>query len=60
MGRKSKGDRHKIIRCKPEAAALSKRDTVSLGCRIGDYIGWLVCRHVDVPMNCPIGGSKTC
>ncbi|WP_408899817.1 hypothetical protein ACJ5H2_21780 (plasmid) [Nocardioides sp. R1-1] len=56
MGRKSKGERHKIIpSMPPEAAAFVKADAVSLGCHIGDYIGWLVCRHVDVPMDLPIG-----
>lgn len=59
MGRKSKGDRHKIIpSMPPEAAALIKADAVSLGCHIGDYIGWLVCRHVDVPMELPLGELK--
>lgn len=56
MGRKSKGDRHKIIpSMPPQAAALVKADAASLGCHIGDYIGWLVCRRVQVPMDPPIG-----
>ena len=59
MGRKSKGDRHKIIpSMSPAAAAFVKADAASLGCHIGDYIGWLVCRHVDVLMDLPLGELK--
>jgi hypothetical protein len=56
MGRKSKGDRHKIIpSMPPAAAAFIKADAVVLGCHIGDYIGWMVSRQVDVPMELPLG-----
>lgn len=56
MGRKAKGDRHTIFTSMPpEAAQIVKAEASNLGCYIGDYIGWVVCDHFNVPAEVPIG-----
>lgn len=56
MGRKAKGDRHTIFTSMPtEAAQIVKAEATSLGCYIGDYIGWLVCDHFELSAEVPIG-----
>lgn len=56
MGRKAKGDRHKIIASMPpRAAELVRADAKNLGCFIGDYLGWLVSAGVGQTMDVPLG-----
>lgn len=56
MGRKAKGDRHTIFTSMPaEAAQIVKAEASKLGCYIGDYIGWVVCDHFEVPAQVPLG-----
>lgn len=56
MGRRAKGDRQKIVSTMPPAAAsLVKNEASALGCYIGDYLGWLVAKHVGHPIDLPLG-----
>ncbi|GAC1525269.1 hypothetical protein [Nocardioides sp. Root140] len=56
MGRRAKGDRHKIVSSMPPTAADHvKAEATALGCYIGDYLGWLVTTKVGIPMDPPIG-----
>lgn len=56
MGRRAKGDRHKVVASMPATAAyLVKADSMTLGCYIGDYLGWLVANEVGIPMDPPVG-----
>lgn len=56
MGRKAKGDRHTIFTSMPtETAQIVKAEASNLGCYIGDYIGWVVCDHFNLPAEVPIG-----
>lgn len=57
MGRKSKGERHTIIPSMPLEAGLQvKAEAATLGCYVGDYIAYVVCERVGVPMEVPTGG----
>lgn len=56
MGRKAKGDRHKVVASMPPAAAdLVKAEAMKLGSYIGDYLGWLVADQVGIANDPPIG-----
>lgn len=56
MGRRAKGDRQKIAATMPPSAAnLVKDEASALGCYIGDYLGWLVAKHVGHPIDLPLG-----
>ena len=57
MGRKSKGERHTFMTRVPElAGARVRREAMALGCHYTDSLAYVVCRHVDVPMEVPTGG----
>ncbi|NYI47911.1 hypothetical protein BJ993_005057 [Nocardioides aromaticivorans] len=56
MGRKAKGDRHKVVSSMPPAVAdLVKAEAATLGCYVGDYLGWLVADQVGIVMDPPVG-----
>ncbi|MDR7254943.1 hypothetical protein J2X46_003945 [Nocardioides sp. BE266] len=56
MGRKAKGDRHKVVASMPPAAAdLVKSEAMKLGSYIGDYLGWLVADQVGIVNDPPAG-----
>ncbi len=56
MGRKSKGERHTFMTRVPELAGKRVRaEAVALGCYYTDYLAYVICRHVDVPMELPTG-----
>ena len=56
MGRRAKGDRHKIVASMPpRAAELVKAEAATLGCFIGDYLGWVVSQGVGISQDPPIG-----
>ena len=56
MGRRAKGDRHKVVSSMPpEVAELVKSEAMTLGCYVGDYLGWLVADRVGVPLDPPVG-----
>lgn len=56
MGRKSKGERHTFMTRVPElAGARVRREAAALGCYYTDYLAYVICRHVDVPMELPTG-----
>lgn len=56
MGRRAKGDRHKVVSSMPPAAAgLVRAEASVLGCYVGDYLGWLVANKVGIPMDPPVG-----
>jgi hypothetical protein len=56
MGRRAKGDRHKVIASMPpEAADMVKAEAATMGCYIGDYLGWMVAHQVGVTLDPPVG-----
>jgi hypothetical protein len=56
MGRKSKGERHTFMTRVPELAGTRvRREVVALGCHYTDYLAYVICRHVGVPMEIPTG-----
>lgn len=56
MGRKSKGERHTFMTRVPELAGKRVRaEAVALGCYYTDYLAYVICRRVDVPMELPTG-----
>ncbi|WP_041545913.1 MULTISPECIES: hypothetical protein [unclassified Nocardioides] len=56
MGRKSKGERHTFMTRVPELAGTRVRhEAAALGCYYTDYLAYVICRHVDVPMELPTG-----
>lgn len=56
MGRPSKGERHTFMTRVPELAGMRVRqEAVALGCYYTDYLAYVICRHVDVPMELPTG-----
>lgn len=56
MGRKAKGDRHKVVASMPPAVAdLIKAEAMKLGSYIGDYLGWLVADQVGIAIDPPVG-----
>lgn len=56
MGRRAKGDRHKIVASMPPCAAeVVKAEAAALGCFIGDYLGWVVSQGVGIAQDPPIG-----
>lgn len=59
MGRRAKGDRHKVIASMPPAAAdLVKAEAARMGCYIGDYLGWLVAHQVGITLDPPVAAVR--
>ena len=57
MGRRAKGDRHKVIASMPpEAADMVRSEAIAMGCYVGDYLGWLVAHHLGMNLDPPVGG----
>lgn len=56
MGRKCKGERHTFMTRVPDLAGARVRDEAAvLGCYYTDYLAYVICRHVGVPMELPTG-----
>lgn len=56
MGRSSKGERHTFMTRVPELAGTRVQyEAAALGCYYTDYLAYVICRHVGVPMDPPMG-----
>lgn len=56
MGRPSKGERHTFMTRVPELAGTRvQHEAATLGCYYTDYLAYVICRHVGLPMDPPTG-----